>query len=178
MTKIGRRIVIVSVILAILVFGLVFITRGLAANNDSVTAALASTSNAENSFSGTTFKDGYQEIRMDVTNSGWQPNKFVLKTGVPVKWIINGKELNGCNSGIQVPQLGLRFDIKPGEQTIEFTPTESGTISWSCLMGMIPGRFVVKEEVNANSVQEELNNLNVPQGGSCGMGQGCGCGAR
>ena len=28
---------------------------------------------------------GYQEIRMDVTRSGWNPNKFVLQKGIPVK---------------------------------------------------------------------------------------------
>ena len=44
-------------------------------------------------------------------------------------------------------------------------------------MGMIPGVFVVKDEVNVNSVQEELNNIKVPSGGSCGAGGGgCGCG--
>ena len=30
----------------------------------------------------------------------WSPNKFVFKKDVPVKWIINGKEITGCNSAI------------------------------------------------------------------------------
>ena len=130
-----------------------------------------------------TLKDGYQEIKMDVLSSGWSPNKFVLKKGIPVKWIINGKQLTGCNNAIQVPKLGLKFDIKPGKQTIEFTPTEEGTIPFSCWMGMIQGKFIVKNDVNladTASVQKELNAVNVPKGGSCGMGSGggCGCGAR
>lgn len=116
----------------------------------------------------------YQEIYMDVLRSGWSPNKFVLKRGVPVKWVINGKELTGCNSGIKVPKLGLQFDIKQGLQTIEFTPTEEGTIPWSCWMGMIKGVFIVKNDVNVNNkeeVQKELNNVQVPSGGgSCGCG--------
>ncbi|MBU3966107.1 MAG: sulfite exporter TauE/SafE family protein [Euryarchaeota archaeon] len=87
---------------------------------------------------------GSQEIRMDVTRSGYVPSTFTLKKGVPVKWIINGKELTGCNNAIIVPSLGLEFDIKKGEQTIEFTPTEAGTIKWSCWMGMIRGSFSVK----------------------------------
>ena len=45
----------------------------------------------------------YQEIRMEVTRYGFVPNTFDLKKGVPVKWIINGKELTGCNNAIQVP---------------------------------------------------------------------------
>jgi len=127
-----------------------------------------------------TIQGNYQTIRMDVARSGYQPNQFVLKTGVPVKWIINGKELTGCNSGIKVPQLGLQFDIKQGEQTIEFTPTEEGTISWSCWMGMLRGTFVVKSDIdttNPQAVQEALNSVPPqPQGGTCGGGGGCGCG--
>jgi len=114
---------------------------------------------------------------MEVNRYGWSPEKFVLQKGVPVKWIIEGKEINGCNNAIQVPKYGLNFDITPGEQIIEFTPTESGTISWSCWMGMIPGVFVVKDSVDANSVTDVLNEVDVPAGGSCGGSTGgCGCG--
>ncbi|MCX9085425.1 MAG: sulfite exporter TauE/SafE family protein [Candidatus Methanoperedens sp.] len=87
---------------------------------------------------------GYQEIRMEVNRYGFEPSTFELKKGVPVKWIINGKELTGCNNAIIVPSLGMEFDIKKGEQTIEFIPKEAGTIRWSCWMGMIRGSFVVK----------------------------------
>jgi len=37
---------------------------------------------------------------------------------------------------------------KKGENTIEFTPTEAGTIPWSCLMGMIQGSFIVKDNID------------------------------
>ena len=110
---------------------------------------------------------------MEVTRSGWNPSKFVLKKGVPVKWVIEGKEITGCNNAISVPKLGLDFKIKKGTQTIQFTPKETGTISWSCWMGMIPGVFVVKDEVSGSS-QKELEKVVVPSGGSCGGGCGCG----
>jgi sulfite exporter TauE/SafE/copper chaperone CopZ len=123
-------------------------------------------------------KDGYQEIHMDVIKSGFSPNKFVLKKGVPVKWIIDGKELTGCNSGIQVPAYNLKFQIQQGTQTIEFTPTESGTIRWSCWMGMIPGTFIVQDDISDTaSAQKAAAAVAVPAGGSCGgaSGGGCGC---
>lgn len=134
---------------------------------------------------------GFQEIKMDVTRSGWSPNTFVLQKGVPVKWIINGKELTGCNKAIQVPKYGLEFDVKQGEQIIEFTPEEVGTIRWSCWMGMIPGTFIVKDDIdlsNEQAVQKEIAKVPVqPQGtcgGTCGSpscgastGGSCGCGA-
>ncbi|MCX9085529.1 MAG: copper ion binding protein [Candidatus Methanoperedens sp.] len=86
----------------------------------------------------------FQEIKMEVNRAGYVPNKFDLKKGVPVKWIITGKEVTGCSNAIIVPSLGLEFKIKKGEQIIEFTPTKAGTIRWSCWMGMIQGSFNVK----------------------------------
>jgi len=135
---------------------------------------------------------GYQEIRMEVNRYGWKPDKFVLKKGVPVKWIIEGKEINGCNNAIQVPKYKLNFNIERGEQIIEFTPTEEGTIRWSCWMGMIPGTFIVKDDIdldNKEAVQKELAAVPEQQRGSCGgscgsstcgaaTGGGCGCGGR
>ena len=88
---------------------------------------------------------GYQVIYMNVTARGWQPDTFTLKKGVPVKWVIDGQQITGCNKAIQVPKLNMQFDIKKGQQTIEFTPTEAGTIPWSCWMGMIDGKFIVVE---------------------------------
>ena len=135
-------------------------------------------------------EDGVQEIRMEVTRYGWEPDTFVLKRGVPVRWIIDGKEINGCNNAIQVPAYDLDFDIGSGEQVIEFTPDEEGVIRWSCWMGMIPGTFIVKDDVDLDdgeAVQKEI--AAVPEaprgscggscgGSSCGAAQGstCGCG--
>jgi sulfite exporter TauE/SafE/copper chaperone CopZ len=171
---------------AVILLGLIMLNRGLmlmGSGYDASTVLLSVSDNKVTDNSTTPAininSGGFQEIRMNVTRYGWQPAKFVLKKGVPVKWIIDGQELTSCNNAIQVPKLKLRFDIKPGLQTIEFTPNEAGTIPWSCWMGMIPGVFVVKEEVNTNSpeaVKAELQNIPVPSGGSCGGGGGGGCG--
>ncbi|MDD5322958.1 MAG: sulfite exporter TauE/SafE family protein [Methylococcales bacterium] len=87
--------------------------------------------------------DAIQTINMDVLKSGFSPNKFTLRKGVPVKWVINGKELNECNKAIVVPQYELKIELQPGIKTIEFTPHETGVVPWSCWMGMIPGTFIV-----------------------------------
>lgn len=89
----------------------------------------------------------YQTIYMEVTEEGYRPNRFMLKKAVPVKWIIDGKALTACNRRIIVPKLGLEFDIREGLQVIEFTPPEEDAIviPWSCWMGMLHGRFIVKD---------------------------------
>ncbi len=189
--KVTHKILKASGILVI-ILGLFMLNNGLALTGTGFDFKSATTS-----ITGNVIKDevplmnqGYQEINMKVDRYGWTPDKFVLKKGVPVKWIIEGEEITGCNNAIQVPKLNLNFDIKKGQQVIEFTPNEEGVISWSCWMGMIPGVFIVKENINLENnveVQEELEAVPTPKAGSCGgscggstcgakSGGSCGCG--
>jgi plastocyanin domain-containing protein len=66
-----------------------------------------------------------------------------VKNGIPVRWtiILNGTYL----MGIKVPQLGINqaFNERNGQMTFEFTPTETGNITFTCPMGMHPGRIGV-----------------------------------
>lgn len=87
-----------------------------------------------------------QTIRMDVLKTRFAPNKFTLRKGIPVKWVIDVKELNECNKEIVVRDYGLNIKLQKGLQTVEFTPAEAGIVPWSCWMGMIPGTFVVIED--------------------------------
>jgi len=69
-----------------------------------------------------------------------------LRKDVPVKWIINAKQLTQCNRVIVVSNYGLRIELQAGIQTVEFTPTKAGVVAWSCWMGMIPGTFIVVDD--------------------------------
>jgi plastocyanin domain-containing protein len=89
---------------------------------------------------------------MDVLKKGYSPSRFTLRKGVPVKWVIDGKELTECNKVIVVPQYGLEIKLQPGKQIVEFTPTDTGVVPWSCWMGMIPGTFII---VDTESAAEE-----------------------
>ncbi len=183
----------------VIILGLIMVNRGLALTGTGydTTSLLASASSNNNAVTGNaiTTEGKYQVIEMDVTRGGWVPDTFVLKKGVPVKWKINGKEITGCNNAIQSPKLGLEFDIKQGEQVIEFTPNEEGVIPFSCWMGMIPGSFIVKDDININdakAVQEEIKNAPTQPTGTCGgsagscggstcgstTGGSCGCGGK
>lgn len=184
-TKATLKILKLSGLLVILL-GLIMLNRGLALTGSgydfqSMGAKLGllgdQTTSPGSSLPNTniaTFPGGYQEIKMTVDSQGFTPNQFVLKKGVPVKWIIDGKKLNGCNNAIQVPSLDLSFKVKPGLQTIEFTPTKEGTIPWSCWMGMLKGNFIVQNEVSAATAAEAIKQAPVQKSGSCGMGCGCG----
>ncbi|WP_260839359.1 sulfite exporter TauE/SafE family protein [Methylomonas koyamae] len=88
-----------------------------------------------------------QTIRMEVLENRFSPNKFTLRKGVPVKWVIDVKELNQCNKEIVVRDYGLEIQLRQGAQVVEFTPPEAGVVAWSCWMGMIPGTFIVVDDV-------------------------------
>lgn len=90
-------------------------------------------------------QEGYQVIYTEVEARAYIPGEYRLRNHVPVKWVINVKQLSTCNRQIIVPDLALTIDLKPGLQLVEFTPRQAGVISWSCYMGMIPGTFVVEE---------------------------------
>lgn len=53
--------------------------------------------------------------------------------------------LNGCNNSIIIPAYGIEKPLAVGDNIIEFTPTESGTIPFSCWMGMIRSSITVTD---------------------------------
>jgi len=177
--KVTQKILKASGVIVI-VLGLFMVNNGLVLTGSGydIGTITGLASAAEDSGEASAIGD-YQEIRMEVTKYGWSPDTFVLKKGVPVKWIIDGKEITRCNNAIQVPKYGLDFSVKKGEQVIEFTPNEVGTVRWSCWMGMIPGAFIVKDDIdlsNSEAVKKEIDSAPKLQGGSCGGSGGCGCG--
>ncbi len=91
----------------------------------------------------------FQTIEMEANGSGYTPARFTLIRGVAVKWVINATQVTSCNHRILVPSLNLEFDLKPGLQTIEFTPNDAGVIPWSCWMGMLRGEFDVVDAATA-----------------------------
>ncbi len=121
----------------------------------------------------------FQTVNMDLTYSGYVPNVLYIKAGVPVRWIINVKQMSGCTSAILIDSLGISKNLQYGENTIEFTPPAGvKDIKFSCGMRMVWGRFIVTENGQAASQGPTAESLApLPQGGGCGAGGGgCGCG--
>jgi sulfite exporter TauE/SafE/copper chaperone CopZ len=184
--KATRKILKISAIV-VLILGIIMLNRGLALTGSGYDVNSIISGVGLGGITGNFIMDddGYQVIEMHVVNSGYVPNSFTLKKGVPVRWIIYGDELTGCNNAIQVPNLNLEFDIKKGKQVIEFTAEKEGVISWSCWMGMISGTFIVTEDegMQKYQIKSETEKTSGSCGGSCGsstcdlsIGSNCGCG--
>ncbi|MFA5776359.1 MAG: sulfite exporter TauE/SafE family protein [Patescibacteria group bacterium] len=116
-----------------------------------------------------TLENGVQLVRMTQSGNGYSPQSFTIQKGIPVKWIITSTNANTCAASIFSSQLGIRKYLSVGENIIEFTPSETGTIKFSCSMGMYTGSF--------NVVDGAVSYASASTGGSCGgSGGGCRCG--
>lgn len=142
-----------------------------------------------------------QVVRMKQSASGYEPNSFTITKGVPVKWIVTSTDPNSCAASILASKIGVRANMHPGENVFEFTPTETGKIPFSCMMGMFRGSFTVIENTGKPTAAAEIKGETNPalaqaaglptdlsagaraqvealaKAGSCGSG-GCGCGGR
>jgi len=85
-----------------------------------------------------------QIVEMRVTSSGFQPAVLKIKKDIPVKWIVKGDQLSGCTNKIIVPSLEISKALVSGDNIINFTPKTTGTIPFSCWMGMVKGKFIVE----------------------------------
>lgn len=86
-----------------------------------------------------------QVIKSELTRG--QYPEITVKAGVPVHWVIDApaQNINGCNSVMIIPNYGIQHAFEPGENVIEFTPTQTGEFSYSCWMGMVYGKINVVE---------------------------------
>ena len=81
--------------------------------------------------------NGVQIARMRVQGLRYIPAQFTVQQGMPVEWHIDATGTAGCAQVLIAPKLGLREYLpRQGEKVITFTPTELGTIPFSCGMGM------------------------------------------
>lgn len=90
------------------------------------------------------------ESGVQAVYSTLEPNRYpdiTVTAGEPVRWVIDAPDgsINGCNNRIFIPALDLEYAFQPGENVIEFTPGETGTISYTCWMGMIRGTITVTD---------------------------------
>jgi len=87
---------------------------------------------------------GVQIVRMAQTAHGYNPSHFVIRAGVPVKWIIDSQSPYTCASTILMPDMNIQKNLSAGENIITFTPDKPGRLGFSCSMGMYTGEFIVQ----------------------------------
>ncbi|NMD00070.1 MAG: hypothetical protein GYA62_10160, partial [Bacteroidales bacterium] len=88
--------------------------------------------------------NGFQEVEIEVSNSGYKTNTKMLKAGIPVKLRIVSNNVFSCSRSFVIPSINYSAVLpQSGTETIEFTPTQTGNLIYTCSMGMYTGSFTV-----------------------------------
>jgi plastocyanin len=89
-------------------------------------------------------KKSYQEAVIIVGQNGYIPEEVKVKAGVPVKLRFQKGYPGGCLSYLIIKDFDIQKLLKQGETTVEFTPKQPGSYSYTCGMGMYRGTILVE----------------------------------
>ena len=172
-----KKIMKLSGILVI-VLGVIMTNRGLAIAgiNLPFSDLTSKVTNKTSMVTKAQIDNGVQTIHMSANNSGYVPNVLYVQKGIPVKWIIDGEQINSCNNQIIIPSLNSKKKLSAGQNIIEFIPQEED-INFSCWMGMIKGVIKVVDDVNAVDMNKDTTAVD-SQSGCCSTGGESCCSAQ
>lgn len=177
--KFANKMIAVGAVLVV-VLGISMLNRGLSLTGY---AASPTSGNSSQKTSTAVVSDALQTVTTTLDSGTYEP--ITVKAGTPVKWTIHADQgsLTGCNSTIVIPAYGIKKELHPGDNIIEFTPTETGTFSYSCWMGMIRSSITVtngtgedSSNKDAKAAKEEGSQNQPAILGNTGTGGSC-CGA-
>lgn len=116
----------------IIVLGLNMTMSGLATLGMGADFSLDNSSRIEAQMKGDT---QVVSLKLERRNYG----DIVVKKGIPVTLQIEATPgtLNGCNRSLKIPEFNVEMDLDVGNNEVTFTPTKTGTFTYSCWMGMI-----------------------------------------
>lgn len=85
-----------------------------------------------------------QYVKTELHVNGYDDLK--VTAGIPVVWtiVVEEENLNGCNNEIVLSEYSQQIKLHEGENIIEFTPTETGTFTYTCWMGMLKNTITVE----------------------------------
>lgn len=87
---------------------------------------------------------GYQEATIAVKGA-YNPDVIVVQHGKPVRLTFLRQETAACSEKVLFPDFKKTADLPEGERVpVEFTPEEPGEYEFTCGMGMLRGKLVVR----------------------------------
>ena len=133
----------------VVIFGLVFINRGLVATGAPVTfntvkTAFIGTGAAPVTTGYTTGADGVVEVPLVIENTRFVPDVVQIPADTPVRLVVDRREDVACSAQIFMPQLNILVDLAPnGVTNVDIPATAAGTYTLTCGMSMMAGQLVV-----------------------------------
>ena len=133
----------------VIIFGLVFINRGLVATGAPITfttikSAFLGTGSASPTAGYKTGADGVVEVPLVIENGQFVPNVLRIPSDVPVRIVVDRRTDDACSAQIFMPQLGVLQDLAPnGVTSVDIPATKAGTYTLTCGMSMMAGQLIV-----------------------------------
>ncbi len=150
--KFTNRMMTVSAGLVI-ILGIFMFNNGMALSGFSVPFASSALTKPGSSGNAATAEiiDGVQVVTTTLSSGRYEP--INVQAGIPVQWNIQAEPgtINGCNNRIIIPEYNIEKKLEPGDNMIGFTPKESGTVAFSCWMGMIRSQIYIYDNLDDQS---------------------------
>ncbi|MFH1944238.1 MAG: cupredoxin domain-containing protein [Acidobacteriota bacterium] len=87
---------------------------------------------------------GIQEVQINV-KGGYDPDVIEVKKDIPVRLNFYRDETADCSDTIVFSDFNIRKPLPAYETTaVEFTPEKEGEFVFTCGMGMLKGKLIVK----------------------------------
>lgn len=88
---------------------------------------------------------GIQEVKINVHGGGYAPDVIEVKKGIPVRLKFFRDETDSCSDTIVFGDFNIRKPLPAYKTTaVEFTPEKEGEFTFTCGMGMLKGKLIVK----------------------------------
>jgi len=85
-----------------------------------------------------------QEVKV-VVKGGYEPDVIVVKKGIPVRLNFYRDETDDCSDTIVIGDFNIRKPLPAFRTTsIEFSPEKEGEYEFTCGMGMLKGKLIVR----------------------------------
>ncbi|MGD2246084.1 MAG: cupredoxin domain-containing protein [Candidatus Aminicenantes bacterium] len=85
-----------------------------------------------------------QEVKV-VVKGGYDPDVIVVKKGIPVRLNFYRDETADCSDTIVFGDFNIRKSLPAFKTTpVEFTPEKQGEYVFTCGMGMLRGKLIVR----------------------------------
>jgi len=163
-SKFTHKMMKVSAALVI-VLGIIMLNRGFSLSGISVVSAIAPKTVSLGTIA--SIQGNVQNVTTQLKTSGYTP--FTVQKGIPVKWDFkaDASTINGCNGTVTIPEFNISKKLQPGDNEIDFTPQQTGNITYTCSMGMITSTITVVSDVSkvtAANVNPAISNTNATSG--------------
>lgn len=149
--RVWKERMMVVLAIGVIIFGLVFINRGLVATGAPVTFMTVQTAvmggGAAPQTEYTTGADGVVEIPLSIINTRFVPQVVQIPADTPVRLVVDRQENSTCSDQIYLPQLDILRDLTPNAVTaVDLPPIAAGAYTLTCQMSMMQGQLIVGSE--------------------------------